>query len=164
MEQTKQIERAKAVLQLNLDWIGRYDTRIAFIASIQIAMLGLLAKSGASISGWSWSAYLAFGISASALFVGLVFVYLSQYPKTDSQNSSLIFFGTIAPLKIDDFKKKFLHMNENEYLDDLLYQIHINSLILTKKFSDLKSSLRLLAIGVPLWLYAIYLSGIFMYK
>lgn len=164
MEQANNIERAKLVLQFNLDWISRYDTRIALLAGIQIAMLGLLAKSGAAIISWGWISGFTFGTAFLAISYGLILVYLSQYPKTESQNSSLIYFGTIAPLKINNYKEKFLEVSENEYLDDLLSQVYINSIILSKKFDNLKSSLRLLAISIPPWLYAVYLSGILLDK
>lgn len=156
------IKQAEDNLQRKLDWVSRHDTRIAFVAGILIAMLGVLANAGASTTAWYWYIYAIFGISAGLLFTGLILIYFSQYPKTESQNSSLIFFGTIAGMKCDEFKKKFKNMTEEEYLNDLLSQIHINADILNKKFSYLKWSLVLLAVSIIPWLSAIYLSKIYL--
>jgi general stress protein CsbA len=156
------IEQAESNLQRNLDWVGKHDTRIAFVAGISIAMLGVLANASASIDFWRWYTYLAFILSAVLLFASLVLIYFSQYPKTKSNNSSLVFFGTVATLKCDEFKKKFKEISKEDYLDDILCQIHINAEILSKKFAHLKSSLILLAISIIPWLIAIYLSKLYI--
>jgi hypothetical protein len=162
MNLTTKIEQAESNLQRKLDWVERHDTRIAFVAGISLAMLGVLATASSSVVLWSSCMYVTFGLAASLNFISLILIYLSQYPKTESLNSSLIFFGTIATLRCDDFKKKFKEMNEEEYLDDLLSQIHINSKILSGKFNYLKYSLLLLFTAIIPWLVAIYLSGIYI--
>lgn len=156
------IQQAETSLQRKLNWIGRHDTRIAFVAGFSIAMLGVLARASASIVVWDWCLYLVFSLAALLLFISLALVYLSQYPKTESRNSSLNFFGTIAALKLDEFKKRFKERTNEEYLDDLLSQIHINAEILNKKFSYLKSSLVVLAIALIPWLVALYLSKLYL--
>lgn len=158
----KILEQAESNLKRELDWIGRHDTRSAFAAGISIAMLGVLANASAAIVRWDWWIYSIFGIAAGLFFVSLVLVYSSQYPKTESRNSSLIFFGTVAALRFDEFAKKFKEMDREQYLDDLLYQVHINAEILDKKFRYLKYSLRLLAIAIIPWLIAIYLSKLYL--
>jgi hypothetical protein len=162
MNNIEKIEQATTILQVKLDWIGRHDTRIAFVAGVAIAMLGILANASASIVSWNCLLYIIFGLAAILLFISLILIYLSQYPKTKSQNSSLVFFGTIASLKLDQFKKNFKAMTDDEYLDDLLSQVYINSEILAKKFTYLKSSLIFLVISVIPWLGAIYLSKIYL--
>jgi hypothetical protein len=121
-------------------------------------MLGVLANTSASISSWSYVQYGIFGLTAILLFSSLILVYCGQYPKTKSPNSSLIYFGTIANLKFDEFSKKFKESNDQEYLDDLLCQTHINAEILKKKFSFFKASLILIVVAIIPWLISIYLS------
>lgn len=161
MDLDNKIDRAEENLQRELDWIGRHDTRIAFAAGVLLAMLGILANASASISIWNWYTYVSFVSAAALLFISLILIYMSQYPKTKSMNSSLIFFGTISALKCDDFKKKFMEMKKEDYLDDLLCQIHINSEILTKKFDYLKYSLLLLGVALIPWLGAMYISQMY---
>lgn len=135
------IELTELNLQRKLDWISRSDTRIAFTASIAVAMLGVLASASALITKWENHYYLVFALAFLFLFGSLLFVYFSQFPKTKSVNSSLIYFGTIANLKVDDFNKKVRATTEDEYLDDLLSQTHRNAEILRWKFNHLRTSL-----------------------
>lgn len=152
-----QIQQAEESLAGKLEWVSRHDTRTAFVAGISIAMLGVLATASASVIQWSLYSHIIFGLAALLLCVSLVIIYFSQYPKTESRNSSLIFFETIASLKLDDFKKRFKDRSDEEYLDDLLSQIHINSEILSRKFTYLKASLIIIAVSIIPWLHALYL-------
>ncbi|MBP6912416.1 MAG: hypothetical protein KBB86_00605 [Candidatus Pacebacteria bacterium] len=155
------IEQAELNLQRKLDWISRYDSRIAFVSGIAIAMLGVLVNAITSFCNQPMYIYLSFGLALGLLFTSLIFVYKSQYPKTKSSNASLIYFGTIANLKVSDFKKRFKDLTDEEYLDDLLSQTHINAQILSKKFSYLKISLILILLSVIPWLITIYFSKLY---
>lgn len=155
------IQRAEANLQRELDWVGRCDARIAFVAGISIAMLGVLANSSANIIDWDLFLYIVFGVTGFLLIGSLVSLYFAQYPKTDSFNSSLIYFGTIAERRLDQFQKEFKSLSDENYLDDLLCQTHTNAQILEKKFRLLKISLSMIIISVAPWLMAIYYSKLY---
>lgn len=159
---TNNIEVAEKNLQRKLDWISKHDTRTAFTASIVIAMLGVLASTFTVVKCWDIYLSIAGGLTLSLLFTSLILIYMSQFPKTTSANSSLIFFGTIAELKVDEFKNKFKAATDDEYLDDLLSQTHINAEILSNKFYYLKRSLVLILIAVIPWLFTIYFSKVFI--
>jgi hypothetical protein len=88
----------------------------------------------------------------------LFLIYRSQYPKTFSSNTSLNYFGTIADMKFDEFKRRTKQATDEEYLDDLLCQIHINSQVLKLKFRFLKIALILLGVSVLPWLICLYTS------
>lgn len=152
------ISQAEENLRRKLDWVGRHDSKIVFVTGIVIAMLGLLASACSKIETWTIVFYLIFGTTALLLFISLSFIYKSQYPKTFSTNSSLNYFGTIADLKFDEFKRRTKQATDEDYLDDLLCQIHINSQVLKLKFRFLKVSLILLGIAVLPWLICLYLS------
>ncbi len=152
------ISQAETNLQRKLEWVGRHDSKIVFIAGVLIAMLGLLASACSKIEGWNGWLYVVFGVSGLLLFISLIFVYKSQYPKTFSSNTSLNYFGTIADLKFDEFKRRTKQATDDEYLDDLLCQVHINSQVLKLKFRFLKTSLILMGVSVIPWLICLYLS------
>jgi hypothetical protein len=152
------ISQAETNLQRKLEWVGRHDSKIVFVTGVLIAMLGLLASACSKIDKWNGGLYLVFGISGLLLFVSLFFVYKSQYPKTFSSNASLNYFGTIADLKFDEFKRKTKQATDEEYLDDLLCQIHTNSQVLKLKFRFLKISLILMGASVIPWLICLYFS------
>lgn len=143
------IERAEKNLDRQLDWISRYDTRIAFIAGVSIAMLGaLVATKNISFLLCDINLELAVLLLATSL----VAVFLSQYPLTRSPNSSLLFFGTISTLTSSEFTERFKKLSEDDYLDDVLNQVHANSKILNRKFFCLKAALLLIFIALPFWL------------
>jgi len=79
-----------------------------------------------------------------------------------SPNKSLLFFGTIAKMSFDDFKQKFKSISDEDYLNDLLCQIHINSEILEQKFSNIKAALTMIVLSVIPWVIAIYLSKMYL--
>jgi hypothetical protein len=149
-------KRAEDNLQRQLDWISRYDTRISFVAGICITMVGVLFSTAPTFYWFEPVFYLCFLLSALLLIASLVCVYLGQYPNTTSQNSSLIFFGTIATLGVDEFKKKFKNGSDDEYLDDLLIQCHVNAQIMDKKFRMFKTALILMLVSVVPWALTIY--------
>ncbi len=152
------ISQAETNLQRKLEWVGRHDSKIVFVTGIIIAMLGLLASSSSKIDNWTFWLYVVFGVTALMLFISLFFIYKSQYPKTFSSNKSLNYFGTIAELKFTEFKRRTKEATDDEYLDDLLCQIHINSQVLKLKFRFLKISLILLGSCVIPWLICLYFS------
>ena len=162
IEIEKKIDRSEKNLQRKLEWISRYDTRIAFVSGIAIAMLGVLASASGLIVKWECFTYFIFGLASILLLLSLIFIYFGLYPKIKSPNTSLLFFGTIADMKFDEFKKKFKDITDEEYLDDLLCQTHINAEILKKKFSSLKTSLVLIGVSTLPWIIAIYLSKMYL--
>lgn len=152
------IAQAEANLQRKLEWVGRHDSKIVFVTGIIIAMLGLLASASSKINNWTILLFVVFGVTALLLFISLFFVYRSQYPKTFSSNTSLNYFGTIAKMKFDEFKRRTKQETDEDYLDDILCQIHINSQVLRLKFRFLKISLILLGCAVIPWLICLYFS------
>lgn len=148
MKTKSKIKIAELNLQRMLDWIARHDNKTSFVTGLNIALIGVLTTSGANIDYWSLCISGLFILTLLFWLSSLFFNYKSQYPQTKSQNKSLIYFGTIANLKVEDFKKQAMAVNNQDYLDDLLYQIHINAEILKKKFKSLRMSLILLGLGV----------------
>lgn len=159
----QKIALAELNLQRKLEWTSRYDTRIIFVAGTSVAMLGVLASAAGNITCWSIWSYLAFGASLVLLGLSLGCVFFSQKPKINSPNKSLIYFGTISKTKIANFIAEFNASTEEEYLDDLLHQIHINSRILSAKFFCLKLALGFIVGAILSWFIAIYLSKIYMH-
>lgn len=147
--------RAEQNYQRQLDWIGRYNSRSATILGIAIAMLGFLATEAPPPHKWEIHCFLAAIAAAVPLAVCLQKIYSGQYPNTNSPNKSLVYFGTIAKFKFDDFVAKCKEQSDEQYFSDLCYQTHINSSLMAKKFTALKLALRWLLIAVPFWSIAI---------
>lgn len=152
------IAQAEENLQRKLEWVGRHDTKIVLVTGIIITMLGLLVSASSKIENWNYFLYIVFAVTALLLFICLFFIYKSQYPKTTSSNTSLNYFGTIADMKFEEFKRRTKQATDEEYLDDLLCQIHINSQVLKLKFRFLKLSLLFIGIVAIPWLFCLYIS------
>lgn len=156
------IARAELNLQRKLEWISRYDTRITFVAGVAIAMLGVLANASGLMSKWTCGAYLSFGTAAALLIISLGCVYFAQKPRVLAPNQSLLFFGTISKMDFTSFSKQFKNTSDEDYLDDLLHQIHINSIVLCDKFTYLKYSILLIGLSTIPWGISIYLSKLYL--
>ncbi|WP_286883090.1 Pycsar system effector family protein [Sphingobacterium sp. UBA5980] len=156
------ISRAETNLQRKLEWISRYDTRVIFVASIAIAMLGVLASASGNLKEWSCLSLFSFGASFILLIISLTYVYLAQRPKITSPNQSLLFFGTISKLKFTNFSDQFKNSTDEEYLNDLLHQIHINSIVLCKKFRYLRYSIFSIGLAVIPWGSSVYFSKLYL--
>lgn len=153
------LDKAEKNLERQLEWIARYDTRIAFIAGIAIAMLGVLANAGSTVTFWSADLYWLFLIAIVLLLACLTCIYFGQYPTMRAKNESLLYFGSIADLSFVEFSKRFRKLSDDDYLTDLLHQIHRNSLILKDKFLLLRAALILLLCAVLPWMLFIHSIG-----
>ena len=143
--------RAEAVLAGLLDWVGKTDSRTAFLFAVNTA-LGGLALTNLAVSGWS--------VFEVVLFVGYFVLFtmsalnliLVQYPNITSPNRSMLFFGTIAGNASDDFISRFSSMTDDDYLRDVLHQCHVNSMVLVKKFQRLQRATRYMIASSFVWL------------
>ena len=152
----KLIDRADKNLDRQLDWIARIDSRMSFVTGIDLAMLGALAASASTVSNWSWDTG-GLGVLAAVLLAAvLVCIFTGFFPRTTSKNDSLLFFGTIADKKIDQFESQWHQTTDEAYLNDLLAQTHINAEIVCKKFHLLKNALILLLLAAIPWVGFIF--------
>ena len=148
---SERISWAEDNLKRQLDWISRHDSRIAVIFGICVAMLGFLATETTAFSKLNaGSIFFSMGAIA-AQTVSLAAIYFSHYPRTVSPSNSLLFFGDIAKLGLQQFSTNFCSRTEKEHLNDLCDQIHINATIITKKFDALKVALIFLLLSAPPW-------------
>lgn len=147
--------RAEQNLQRQLDWIGRYDARSAAVLGIAVAMLGFLATEAPPPAKWDHICFLGTFAAVIPIAFSLVAIYLGQFPRTGSPNASLVYFGTIAGLKADEFFKRFCDRTDEEHLADLCQQAHHNSTLIDKKFKALKAGLIALLVAVLPWTFTI---------
>lgn len=155
MQTDKVIARAEINLERQIEWVGKHDAKTSFVAGVAIAMLGVAANldySTLHCQSYTFVIILIFLL----LGLSLVYVYLSQFPKVQSPNHSLLFFGTIASRESNKFQTDFKNMDEEKYLEDLLHQTHVNASIVKKKFEYLKLALIFLLLAVIPWSVMIY--------
>lgn len=148
---SKATVRAEALLAGLLEWVGKTDGRTAFLFAVNTA-LGGLALSYLANSDWSVFEVLAFAAYFALFGLASLNLVLVQYPNVVSPNRSMLFFGTIAGNPSDEFIVKFSSINDDEYLRDVLHQCHVNSQIVSKKFSRLQKATRYLIASSFVWL------------
>lgn len=133
MNLEERISNAKWIFERNLSWIISADAKIAAITTINLAMLTVLATiyfSGGSKSTW---AILMSIVAFLLIALSLVFVWFVVVPRISGPDKSNIFFGKIAKVSSDEFCEKFSKLTSENFLADLMEQIHINSRIANQK-------------------------------
>lgn len=150
--------RAEKSLAQMIDWIGRHDSRSAGLMGITVAMMGALSAATPSLKQWTPVFMLALALTASGFGMVLYQLMRGQIPRLRSGKPSIGFFGTIAAMPQDEFRKRFTEMTEEEYLEDLLNQCYVNARILRSKFRCLKRGLITLLLTALPWTWAISLA------
>ncbi len=151
-----QLDRQEKNLARQLDWIGRHDTKASVALGLATGMLGILASMGPKPSTWTPLVVVLTCVSIVLLGSSFLFVYLGNFPRT-SGPKSLIFFGTISSLPIDEYRKTAYSQSQEDYLQDLLIQSHVVACIVAKKFWALQWAYRMLFLALPPWAASIYL-------
>src|SRR5260370_1577264 len=111
---------------------------------------------GPKPSTWTPLVVVLTCVSIVLLGSSFLFVYLGNCPRT-SGPKSLIFFGTISSLPIDEYRKTAYSQSQEDYLQDLLIQSHVVACIVAKKFWALQWAYRMLFLALPPWAASIYL-------
>ena len=154
--------------------IGNADTKTSFgLAFIAIVTRFVFEKAGttpAAIQAFldaAGSHVLTFGITIKALLVlamgfscleSIVMFFISILGRTKNSpgKSSVIFFGSIAGISLDDYKSKAMNMFEADISEDLLEQIHICSKICVKKYKYYNQGLYMLLVTIVLFFICMF--------
>lgn len=151
---TESIRRLEFGLQLQLNWIKASETRISLTLPLSTGMLGALAFITSS-DGLNNNLMVSGIAAATFLTVSILSGVSAYFPRTESSNPSLIFFGTIAAVSAPDFKQRIQSRNDDDYEDDLVSQVHRNACIALIKYKRFQYSITLLTLAVVPWFVAI---------
>ena len=97
------------------------------------------------------------GLALLFLFISLLFLCVGSYPRMKAPSRSLLYFGTVGKMTLDEYRGRFLAQDPREYLEDLLQQCHRNCQIVRVKFWSLQYAYGWLVAAVVPWAFAIYL-------
>lgn len=101
--------------------------------------------------------YIFLLLIASLLFIwGIIRLFLVLYAKIDTKvyaekglvTNSKIFYGTISNYSFQEYKLKISNLTEEEFKDDILSQIYIDSKICIKKFQNYNKGLKCSFLGL----------------
>lgn len=122
-------------------WIKSSDTKFSILLGVVAVLFGLTTvvfKSLPYIANNDFSATVFFVALFTALYIlstvtTLLICLIGLFSRLKPNRDSCLYFGCIANKNLSVFKQSILSQTEEEKLDDLLNQIHINSIIANKK-------------------------------
>jgi len=154
-------------------WIENCDTKTSIIlggigvilgivlASDYVSKIAAIFKHMIDNCGfWTGLHIFLSAVSICGIIVGALFLLRVLIAKTDIQGlsdkgisgNSFTFFSSIAKQEsIQDYKSKIAACSENDWIDEIVSQIYICSLICDKKFQNYKTGLILSVIGFALF-------------
>lgn len=148
-------EFSQAALERQIDlllaWVRASESRLFFQLSLSTAMLGVITISSRGIANWCvWTSIMAVVVGIW-LTLGIISCILSVFPRTGGPSRSMIFFGGIESLELDEYDRRVRSRTADEYMTDLIEQCHINAKIAAEKFRWVKISMTFISLGFASW-------------
>ena len=131
------------------------DGKGSIVFALCTAMLGVLAALVSSVTPCRGLGLWASAVSAVALFLALLAVAASAFPRTRAGRPSLSYFGSISTMTTDEFLRACDAVDETQFRADLLIQCHRNAEIATAKFQWLRRAMIFLFVSAVPWLVAV---------
>jgi Family of unknown function (DUF5706) len=137
------------------------DSRCGLVISSNIAMLGGLvaALAGTPFARSGPAAWTLVGLTAALCVLSIALAALAAFPRPGSQQGSLLFFGSIAQMRRDEYFARLRASSQVDFARDLADQCHRVSQIAAFKFRwTRRSMIALLFAAVP-WLACLEMAG-----
>ena len=150
------LEALEKELERLLRWVGAAESRLAFVFSVSTAMLGAIALTVGDPTEWSWSLGAAALLAIMLLLSSIVCSALATFPRTAGKGRSLIFFGSIDSLPLDEYRKLAMSQTESGYRDDLIEQCHRNAQIASTKYAWIRRSMICIFLAAVPWAFALF--------
>ena len=161
------------VLERTIGWINNCDTKVSIILSGIGVMFGIFLATDhlrkfLAIIKWMFdnSSFLAF-VYLAFILISIILVLLGvsffvnallsrtnilKFKEKKVSLVSLLFFSTISDFSsVEEYKKEVEKCEEKQYIEDLITQIYVCSLICNGKFKYYKRGLLFSIIGVALY-------------
>ncbi len=143
-------------LERLLRWGGAAESRLAFGFSVSTAMLGAIALSVGDLVDWSWPSTAAALLAIVLLLSSIECPALATFPRTAGKTRSLIFFGYIDSLSLDEYRKLVMSQTESGYRDDLIEQCHRKAQIASSKYAWFRRSMICIFLAAVPWAFALF--------
>ena len=157
MDIDKRTAIAENNLQRLLSLISSIDNKCAILIAINTALLGILITIVFSNDAPCWGHIILFILCVLLLTASLSITFWGSYPQTKGPVVSLLYPESIAKLESSEYEEKFLTLEDEDYLKDLINQCHRNAEISISKYKRLKLAYWLLFAGLLTWLVNLYL-------
>lgn len=172
------IEDARDTLDRIIGFIGNCDTKASVILGILGVILTIIITDSfltnfyiviqvAMTSGTTLSVFFLISLIVTLIvfLIGILFIVSSLVAKVSpSKKDSKIYFADIAlNSNCNIYKKKVINQTEFDKIEDLIIQIHINSVICTRKYKRYNRGLVFVLIGFGL-LMVLFVIGMLAYE
>ncbi|WP_238859610.1 Pycsar system effector family protein [Clostridium sp. YIM B02569] len=153
-------EEALDILDRTIRFVNSCDSKASVVIGVSGVLLTILSSNERvteiksiiklAMGSGIWYGVLYLGILVCAVMVcvfGIVKLLEVLFPKTNCDDlnqegielNSHIFFGGICKNPTyNQYKEKVMNYNEDEYLNDIISQIYLNSIICERKFKNFK--------------------------
>jgi len=143
------------ILSRNLEWVRAADSKAAPFLAIDTAMLGVLVTFSAKMSSWNTPAIVACALTTFLLLISIGYLIAVSFPRLSGPQNSLIFFGEISKLSLDDYQKNLKKLTQTELDKDFAQQCHRNAEIANTKFKYARNAMLSLYLSVIPWLVSL---------
>ena len=152
------------------EWIRAADNKVSILLALEgIVITLLLSDSLASYAkSFQYNCWNIVFIIASLvlLFISAYKAVLAIIPRLSRKRKklSLFYFGDVAEMDLKEYKKAIKELDESEYVEQVIEQIHTSSIIATSKHQHFRNSIIALSLSflllvaswalqfLPLWL------------
>ena len=139
-----------------LEWVRAAESRLALILPLSTAMLGAIALLAPRISSWPVFSAIVSSFAVFFLVLSIVFAAIASFPRTTGPKGSLIFFGGIAALDLEQFSSATNCLTRDEYVSDLIKQCHRNAQIAQRKYAWVQRSMACLFVSSGPWVISLF--------
>lgn len=140
-----------------LAWIQSAETRIGLVLPLSTAMLGVLSVLAPTFSKWTIFPAIMSAFSVLFLVLSVTFSALASFPRTSGPKGSLIYFGGIVSMELDQYRAASKNLDLDEYIEELIKQCHRNAQIAERKYAWIQRALGCLFISSAPWALSVYL-------
>ena len=119
-------------------------------------MLGALAVLAPRISSWPVFSAIASSYAVIFLVLSIIFAAIASFPRTTGPKASLIYFGGIAALDLEQFSSATNSLTRDDYISDLIKQCHRNAQIAQRKYAWVQRSMACLFISSCPWAISLF--------
>lgn len=156
-------ESAEQTFGQVISWINSVDTKASYALSLTSILTGFILIQGIpqAFSSIRDSESFSMALLGGVILVSLL--YLSSYAailllvcaivartSANNINRSHLFFGHISKMDLGKYVQEFTDLTEEQYVNELLEQIHTNSKICMKKISFYQRGIYSLIIAISL--------------
>lgn len=162
-------EDAYKSLDITNSWIASLDNKASIMLAYLAVMIGFVVSHGFPVL-LSRSECCEFDFSNVIKIIILVALYitlsvsvvlqflaLKARTKKTNSNHSLLFFGEISEMSLNDYKSRILNRTEEGLIKDILEQIHTNSIICSRKCKLYNSGLVMTLVASALFVLCAFL-------